>query len=119
MLQVRLNYSNIIAPIACRVGLRLVDPGNVVQAVGTTVLAVITQMQPTTVIFRIAEDSLGQVQARMRQVHTLPVEAMDRSQTTRIATGKLFAIDSIHSRRRMERPAQLIPPAPRLRSCAQ
>lgn len=92
--QVQLNYCHITAPIAGRVGLRLVDPGNVVQAGGATVLAVITQVQPTTVIFTMAEDSLGQVQARMRQLHTLPVEAMDRSQTTKLATGKLFTIDN-------------------------
>jgi len=65
-----------------------------VQAGASTVLVVITQVQPTTVIFTMAEDSLGQVQARMRQMHTLPVEAWDRSQTTKIATGKLFTIDN-------------------------
>jgi multidrug efflux system membrane fusion protein len=65
-----------------------------VQAAGATVLVVITQVQPTTVIFTLAEDSLGQVQARMRQIHTLPVDAWDRSQTTKIATGKLFTIDN-------------------------
>jgi multidrug efflux system membrane fusion protein len=92
--QVQLGYCHIVAPIAGRVGLRLVDPGNVVQAAGTTVLVVITQVQPTTVIFTMAEDSLGQVQARMRQMHTLPVEAWDRSQTTQIAAGKLFTIDN-------------------------
>jgi multidrug efflux system membrane fusion protein len=71
-----------------------VDPGNVVQATGTTVLVVITQMQPTTVIFTMAEDSLGQVQARMRQVHTLPVDAFDRAGANKIATGKLLTIDN-------------------------
>ncbi len=92
--QVQLSYCHITAPIAGRVGLRLVDPGNVVQAGGATVLLVITQVQPTTVIFTIAEDSLGQVQARMRKAHTLPVEAMDRAQTTKLARGKLFTIDN-------------------------
>lgn len=92
--QVQLSYCHIVAPITGRVGLRLVDPGNVVQAAGTTVLVVITQVQPTTVIFTMAEDSLGQVQARMRQMHTLPVEAWDRSQTTQVAAGKLFTIDN-------------------------
>jgi len=92
--QVQLSYCHITAPIAGRVGLRLVDPGNVVQAGGTTTLAVITQMQPTTVIFTISEDSLEQVQARMRKLHTLPVDAMDRAQTTTIASGKLFTIDN-------------------------
>jgi multidrug efflux system membrane fusion protein len=92
--QVQLGYCHIVAPIAGRVGLRLVDPENVVQAAAGTVLVVITQVQPTTVIFTMAEDSLGQVQARMRQMHTLPVEAWDRSQTTKLATGKLFTIDN-------------------------
>jgi multidrug efflux system membrane fusion protein len=92
--RVQLGYCDIKAPIAGRVGLRLVDPGNVVQASGTTVLAVITQMQPTTVIFTLPEDSLAQVQARMRKLHTLPVVAMDRSQTNKIAMGKLFTIDN-------------------------
>ena len=92
--QVQLGYCHITAPIAGKVGLRLVDPGNVVQANGTTVLVVITQVQPTTVIFTMAEDSLAQVQARMRKQHTLPVEAWDRAQTTKIASGKLFTIDN-------------------------
>jgi len=92
--QVELSYCHITAPISGRVGLRLVDPGNVVQATGGTVLVVLTQVQPTTVIFTMPEDSLAQVQARMRKVHTLPVEAWDRSQTTKIASGKLQTIDN-------------------------
>ena len=87
--QVQLSYCHITAPIAGRVGLRLVDPGNVVQATGTTVLVVITQMQPITVIFTMAEDSLGQVQARMRKMHTLPVEAWDRAQTEQDGIGQV------------------------------
>jgi multidrug efflux system membrane fusion protein len=92
--QVQLGYCHITAPISGRVGLRLVDPGNVVQASGTTVLVVITQVQPITVIFTIAEDNLGQVQARMKKLRTLPVEAWDRAQTSKIASGKLFTIDN-------------------------
>ena len=92
--QVQLSYCHITAPIAGQTGLRLVDPGNVVQASASTVLVVITQMQPTTVIFTMAEDSLGQVQARMRKLHTLPVEAWDRAQTAKIASGKLFTINN-------------------------
>ena len=92
--QVQLSYCHISAPIAGRVGLRLVDPGNVVQAGGGTTLAVITQMQPTTVIFTMPEDSLGQVRARMRVMRALPVEAWDRSQTTKLASGKLQTIDN-------------------------
>ena len=92
--QVQLSYCHITAPIAGQTGLRLVDPGNVVQASASTVLVVITQMQPTTVIFTMAEDSLGQVQARMRKLHTLPVEAWDRAQTAKIASCQLFTINN-------------------------
>ena len=92
--QTQLSYCHITAPIDGRVGLRLMDPGNVVQANGSTVLVVITQVAPITVIFTVSEDSLAQVQARMRKMHTLPVEAMDRTQPTKLATGKLFAIDN-------------------------
>jgi membrane fusion protein, multidrug efflux system len=92
--QVQLDFCHVIAPISGRVGLRLVDPGNVVQAGGSTVLVVITQVQPITVIFTIAEDNLGQVQARLKQMHTLPVEAWDRAQTKQVATGKLITIDN-------------------------
>jgi multidrug efflux system membrane fusion protein len=55
---------------------------------------VITQERPITVVFTVAEDSLGQVQRRMRQMHTLPVDAWDRAQTTKIASGKLQTIDN-------------------------
>jgi len=92
--QVELGFCHITAPISGRVGLRLMDPGNVVQASGTTQLVVITQVEPITVIFILPEDSLGQVQARMRKMHTLPVEAWDRAQTAKIASGKLFTIDN-------------------------
>jgi membrane fusion protein, multidrug efflux system len=86
--QVQLSYCHITAPIAGQVGLRLVDPGNVVQAGGSDALVVITQMQPTTVIFTLPEDSLAQVLGRMRK-NSLLVEAWDRAQTTKLATGKL------------------------------
>jgi len=92
--KVQLSFCHIIAPIAGRAGLRLVDPGNVVQATGATVLVVITQEHPITVVFTIAEDSLGQVQTRMRQMHTLPVDVWDRAQSTKIASGKLHTIDN-------------------------
>src|SRR6202046_3084467 len=76
--QLQLDYCHIVAPITGQVGLRLVDPGNVVQSTGTTTLAVITQLEPITVIFTIAEDSLGQLQPRMRQAAKLTVDAYDR-----------------------------------------
>jgi multidrug efflux system membrane fusion protein len=92
--QVQLSYCHITAPISGRVGLRLVDPGNVVQSSGTTLLVVIVQVQPITVIFTLAEDSLAQVQTQMRKMHTLPVDAWDRAQTAKIASGKLQTIDN-------------------------
>jgi multidrug efflux system membrane fusion protein len=93
--QVQLSYCHITAPISGRVGLRLVDPGNVVQSTGTTMLVVVTQMQPITVVYTVAEDSLGQVLARMKQTKTLPVDAWDRAQTKKLASGKLESIDNL------------------------
>jgi multidrug efflux system membrane fusion protein len=92
--QVQVDYCHITAPITGRVGLRLVDPGNVVQANGTTVLAVITEVEPITVIFTIPEDNLAQVQAKTRQKKSLEVDAFDRAQQTKIATGKLLTFDN-------------------------
>ncbi len=87
--QVNLSYCHITAPISGRVGLRLVDPGNVVQSSGAVTLAVITQLQPITVIFTIPEDNLGQVQPRLRQQAKLPVDAFDRAALKKIASGSL------------------------------
>jgi multidrug efflux system membrane fusion protein len=92
--QVQLDFCHITAPISGRVGLRLVDPGNVVQSAGTTTLAVITQMEPITVIFTTPEDSLDQVQARVRQGAKLPVDAFDRNNQKKIATGTLLTLDN-------------------------
>jgi membrane fusion protein, multidrug efflux system len=92
--QVQVAWCHITAPINGRVGLRLVDPGNVVQSTGTTVLAVITQLQPITVIFTIAEDSLAQVQAQTTHGKHLTVDAFDRTQQTKIGSGKLLAFDN-------------------------
>lgn len=92
--QVQVDYCHITAPISGRVGLRLVDPGNVVQAGGTLTLAVITQVQPITVVFTIPEDSLGPVEIRLRQHATLSVDVFDRTVQTKIGTGQLIAIDN-------------------------
>lgn len=92
--QVQLGYCHITAPIAGRVGLRLVDPGNVVQASGGTTLAVITQLQPITVIFTIPEDNLRQVQPRIRERAKLPVEAYDRGALKKIGSGSLLTLDN-------------------------
>jgi multidrug efflux system membrane fusion protein len=92
--QVQVAFCHITAPITGRVGLRLVDPGNVVQANGSNPLVVITQVQPITVVFTVAEDSLSQVQAQTRHGKKLVVEAFDRTQQTKIATGKLLTFDN-------------------------
>jgi multidrug efflux system membrane fusion protein len=92
--QVNLSYCHITAPISGRVGLRLVDPGNVVQSSGAVTLAVITQLQPITVIFTIPEDNLGQVQPRLRQQAKLAVDAYDRAALKKIASGSLLTLDN-------------------------
>jgi multidrug efflux system membrane fusion protein len=92
--QVQVDFCHITARIDGRVGLRLVDPGNVVQASGNTTLVVVTQLRPITVIFTIAEDSLGPVQARLQKKAKLAVDAFDRSAQTKIATGNLLTIDN-------------------------
>jgi multidrug efflux system membrane fusion protein len=92
--EVQVDFCHITSPINGRVGLRLVDPGNVVQSSGTTPLAVITQLQPITVIFTVAEDSLGQVQAQIRHGKKLTVDAFDRAQQKKIASGKLLTFDN-------------------------
>jgi multidrug efflux system membrane fusion protein len=92
--QVQLDFCHITAPISGRLGLRLVDPGNVVQSTGTVTLAVITQLEPITVIFTIPEDSLGQVEARLRKGAKLPVDAFDRTAQTKIASGQLLTLDN-------------------------
>jgi membrane fusion protein, multidrug efflux system len=92
--KVQLGYCHIVSPITGRVGLRLVDPGNVVTANGGTVLAVITQMQPITVIFTISEDSLPAVLSQMHKGQALEVQALDRSQNKLISKGKLATVDN-------------------------
>ena len=92
--QVQVDYCEIKSPISGKVGLRLVDPGNVVQAAGNVTLAVITQMEPITVIFTIPEDNLGPVESRLRSSAKLAVDSFDRTAQTRIASGTLLTIDN-------------------------
>ncbi len=92
--QVQVGYCHITSPITGRVGLRLVDPGNLVTANSTSTLVVVTQVQPITVIFTLAEDSLPQVLQQTRGKKQLKVEALDRSQQGHLATGKLTSIDN-------------------------
>lgn len=92
--EVQVGFCHIVAPINGRVGLRLVDPGNVVQANSANPLVVITQVQPITIIFTVAEDNLGEVQAQTRQRKQLSVVALDRTQQSKLASGKLLTVDN-------------------------
>ena len=92
--QVQLAYCHIAAPISGRVGLRLVDAGNIVHASDTTALVVITELQPITVIFNVAEDDLPQIQKQLQAGNTLTVDAFDREQTKKLATGTLASLDN-------------------------
>ncbi|NYH25384.1 efflux RND transporter periplasmic adaptor subunit [Paraburkholderia bryophila] len=92
--QVQLSYCHIKSPISGRIGLRLVDPGNVVFSGGSTSIAVVTQLQPITVVFNVAEDNLAQVHDEIFQRASLPIDVFDRSQQTRIASGKLLTLDN-------------------------
>ena len=90
----QLSYCHIVAPIAGRVGLRLVDPGNVVFAGTVSTLVVITQLQPITVVFTVPEDDLSQVQTQLRGGHSLSVDAFDRSNQHKIDSGTLASLDN-------------------------
>ena len=92
--QIQVEFCHIVSPITGRVGLRLVDPGNVVQANGGTVLAVVTQIQPITVVFTVPEDNLGEIVPRMRSRAKLLVDAYDRTEQTKIASGSLQSLDN-------------------------
>jgi multidrug efflux system membrane fusion protein len=92
--KLNLVYCKITAPISGRVGLRLVDPGNIVHVTDTNGLVVITQLQPITIIFPIPEDSLPQVLARLKTGGPLLVEAYDREMRQRLAVGSLLTIDN-------------------------
>jgi membrane fusion protein, multidrug efflux system len=92
--KVNLDYSRIMAPIDGRVGLRSLDPGNIVQANGTAPLLTITQLQPITVIFTMAEDYIYDVATQMRAGHKLRVDAYDRDNQTHLAQGTLLTLDN-------------------------
>ena len=92
--KLQLTYSRVTAPISGVVGLRQVDPGNVIHANDANGLVVITQIQPITVLFPIPEDNLPRVLGRMKSGATLAVEAYDRAQKVKLATGKLSTVDN-------------------------
>jgi len=92
--KVQLSYCHLTSPISGRVGLRLVDPGNTVFSGGSSPIVVVTQLQPITVVFNVAEDYLEQLRSEVTHRDGLPVEAYDRAQLRRIATGKLLTLDN-------------------------
>ena len=92
--KVNLAYCKIPAPVTGRVGLRLVDPGNIVQAADTNGLVVITQMDPISVIFTISEDQLQAVLRKMAAGQTLEVDAYDKADKTKLAQGSLTTLDN-------------------------
>lgn len=92
--QVNLDYCSIRSPIDGRVGLRLVDPGNIVQSTATTGMLIITQMKPIAVDFSLPEDNLPEVLAKMRSDNGMAVDAYDRSSKEHLATGKLLTVDN-------------------------
>jgi len=92
--KLQLVYCRITAPISGRVGLRLVDPGNIVHASDPNGMVVITQLQPISVIFSIPEDSLPQVLGKLKGGAPMTVEAYDREQKKKLATGHLVTVDN-------------------------
>jgi multidrug efflux system membrane fusion protein len=92
--KLNIAYCHIVSPVTGRAGLRLVDPGNYVTANDAGGIVVITQLQPISVIFTVAEDNLPQIVKRLRAGATLPVTAFDRSGATALATGTLKTLDN-------------------------
>jgi len=92
--KLQLSYSRILAPISGRVGLRLVDAGNIVRASDPNGLLVITQVHPIAVLFTIPQDNLPPVLQKLKAGSRLMVEAYDRSGSTRIARGELVTVDN-------------------------
>jgi multidrug efflux system membrane fusion protein len=92
--KLQITYSHITAPISGRVGLRLVDMGNIVHATDTNGLLVITQLQPIAVLFSLPQDQLPDVISKMRGAKQLSVEAYERDNSEKITTGKLLTIDN-------------------------
>ena len=92
--KVQLAYCRITSPIAGRVGLRAVDPGNIVHAADAAGIVVITQLQPITAIFTIPEDSIPAVLDRLAHGVPLPTDAYDREQRHKLASGSLLTIDN-------------------------
>lgn len=92
--KLQLSYCRITAPISGRVGLRQVDPGNMIHASDTTGIVTITQLQPITALFSIPEDNLPAVVQRTKGSAAVPIEAYDRQRVTKLAAGALLTVDN-------------------------
>ncbi len=92
--KLQLVYSKITAPITGTVGLRLVDPGNIVHASDANGMIVITQLQPISALFTIPEDNLPEVTKKLRTGAHLPVEAFNRDMSKKLAAGTLLTLDN-------------------------
>jgi len=92
--KLQLAYTRITAPVAGRVGLRLVDQGNIVRSGDANGLLVITQLQPVAVLFTVPQDSVPVVMRRLQSGEQIPVEAWDREQKTKLADGLLVSADN-------------------------
>jgi len=92
--KLNLAYSRVTSPVDGRIGLRLVDPGNIVHASDAGGIAVVTQLRPIDVVFTLPEDSLPDVLAKVRGGEKLAVDALDRDKTRQLAHGTLLTIDN-------------------------
>jgi multidrug efflux system membrane fusion protein len=92
--KLQLAYSHITAPISGRIGLRQVDPGNIVRSGDQNGLVVITQLQPVAVLFTVPQDLVPAVMKRLQSGEQITVEAWDREQKTRLAEGRLASADN-------------------------
>jgi multidrug efflux system membrane fusion protein len=92
--QVNFGYTKVTAPVAGRAGIRQVDVGNFVSAGQTTPIVVVTQLQPISVVFTVPEDNIQAIVARFNSGEALQVDAYDRTQTVKLASGRLTAVDS-------------------------
>jgi multidrug efflux system membrane fusion protein len=92
--KLQVSYTRIFSPISGRVGLKFVDAGNIVHATDVNGLAVVTQLQPITVVFTIPEDNLPPVLEKLGKSESLAVLAFNRSDSVKIADGRLLAMDN-------------------------
>jgi len=92
--RINLGYTKITSPVSGRVGLRQVDVGNIVESGQTNGVIVVTELQPISVLFSVPEDNIDSIMSQVNDGHSLRVDAYDRSQTKKLATGKLSTVDN-------------------------